>query len=112
VYNQVSDAFKGDIEDTSAHSDNDNTSSNGNAFHSDIEDTLAHDDNADSSNDSYIVYDPSGISNDSIFSSTTLTAAVTMNTSCTTPAALAPAAPSTAQHRTAAMRLPTTAAPL
>ena len=42
AYDQVSDTFKGDIEDTSAHNDN-----------------------ADSSSDSYIAYNPGGVSNDS-----------------------------------------------
>jgi len=51
VYDQVSDAFKGDIEDTSAHGDSDNTDSSG--------------------DDDYIAYDPGGISTSSIFGNAT-----------------------------------------
>jgi len=51
VYDQVSGAFEGDIEDTSAHGDGDNTDSSG--------------------DDDYIAYDPGGISTSSVFSNAT-----------------------------------------
>jgi len=51
VYDRVSNAFKGNIEDTSAHGDGDNTDSSG--------------------NDNYIVYDPGSISTSSIFGDAT-----------------------------------------
>ena len=71
AYDRVGDAFKGDIEDTSAHGDRDNAGNNGDTFNGDIEDTSAHDDDADSSSDSYVAYDPGGISNDSTLDSAT-----------------------------------------
>jgi len=51
VYDRVSDAFKGDIKDTSAHSNGNNTDSSG--------------------DDDYIAYDPGGIINDSTLDGTT-----------------------------------------
>ena len=53
AYDRVSNAFKGDIEDTSAHGDGDNTDS--------------------SSDDDYFVYDPGSISTSSVFSDATVT---------------------------------------
>jgi len=51
VYDRVSDTFKGDIEDTSAHGDGNNTDSSG--------------------DNDYIAYNPGGISTSSIFSDAT-----------------------------------------